>query len=232
MLDNTFHDSNSVYISDSKYPFEPPYFYFYKLNGEFPSLDCLRICRKLYNEALKLCEYGSPYIFSIVSLFENEHEMKLYLKENKEHFLDEMSYLFPKLSSEENDMPSHYKTSGKRKEKPKEITEETIKINLEIQSIFLNKQNNLQYCKMKQVRKKLPAWTMMGDILNIIQENSVSIISGETGCGKSTQVFLFIHGKPKFLPISRFKLIFPLNIIVPYCTHSFNKLCAGTAIYP
>jgi ATP-dependent RNA helicase DHX57 len=41
---------------------------------------------------------------------------------------------------------------------------------------------------MLQYRRKLPAWGLMNDILNTVQQSQVVVISGETGCGKSTQV--------------------------------------------
>ncbi|EZA52393.1 Putative ATP-dependent RNA helicase DHX57 [Ooceraea biroi] len=45
---------------------------------------------------------------------------------------------------------------------------------------------------MMQTRMKLPVWPCHRDILNVIHENQVVIISGETGCGKSTQVPQYI----------------------------------------
>ena len=41
---------------------------------------------------------------------------------------------------------------------------------------------------MIQQRSKLPAYTMRKDIVDIILNNQVVVISGETGCGKTTQV--------------------------------------------
>lgn len=41
-------------------------------------------------------------------------------------------------------------------------------------------------------RRNLPAWSMKDDVLKIINESPVSVVSGETGCGKSTQVPQYI----------------------------------------
>ncbi|KAJ8936706.1 hypothetical protein NQ318_020318 [Aromia moschata] len=49
-----------------------------------------------------------------------------------------------------------------------------------------------RYSKMLQTRKNLPAWNMKKDILNTINQSQVVVVSGETGCGKSTQVPQFI----------------------------------------
>lgn len=57
---------------------------------------------------------------------------------------------------------------------------------------FLNKQSNSHYRTMLKNRQKLPAFSMKSDILQTLQENQILLISGETGCGKTTQVAQFI----------------------------------------
>lgn len=46
--------------------------------------------------------------------------------------------------------------------------------------------------KMLQARKSLPAWNKKTELLNLIRNNQVVIVSGETGCGKTTQLPQFI----------------------------------------
>ncbi|KAK5085479.1 putative ATP-dependent RNA helicase ucp12 [Lithohypha guttulata] len=46
--------------------------------------------------------------------------------------------------------------------------------------------------KMLDARKRLPAWTKECDILTTIAGHSVTIVTGETGSGKSTQVVQFV----------------------------------------
>ncbi|CAI9565361.1 unnamed protein product [Staurois parvus] len=45
---------------------------------------------------------------------------------------------------------------------------------------------------MQRFREKLPSYTMKEEIVKIINSNQVTVISGETGCGKTTQVTQFI----------------------------------------
>merc|ERR1719450_1356576 len=45
---------------------------------------------------------------------------------------------------------------------------------------------------MLDFRKTLPAYKMRNDIVNMIESNRVTLISGETGCGKTTQVVQFV----------------------------------------
>ncbi|XP_022089180.1 ATP-dependent RNA helicase DHX36-like isoform X2 [Acanthaster planci] len=52
--------------------------------------------------------------------------------------------------------------------------------------------NNRQYRDMQEFRKKLPSYNMRHELLRLISENQVVVISGETGCGKTTQVPQFI----------------------------------------
>lgn len=177
------------------YPYDPPYFYFYKNTENFPKLDCLRIARRLFNEALEHCSDGTPSIFSAISLLENEFEIKSYLAENKEQFLDKDEPLFPKLINNDhnNHAPTHYEKGSTNKTNRGDISWEKLsKQDDEIRNKFMDKQKSPRYLKMKEARRKLPAWSKMNEILDTIHESQVTVISGETGCGKSTQVPQFL----------------------------------------
>ncbi|XP_051175200.1 putative ATP-dependent RNA helicase DHX57 [Leptopilina boulardi] len=178
----------------SKYPYEAPYFYFSKSEYSFCKLKSLRIMKRLYDEALQHCENGTPSIFAITTLLENEFEIKSYLDECKEQFLDKDDKLFPKLKKDsDNNGPSHHVKGVMDKRNKSNISwDQIVKMDDEIRRKFFQKQRNSQYLKMKDQRRKLPAWSMMDKVLDTIHENQVTIISGETGCGKSTQVPQFI----------------------------------------
>ncbi|KAG0721052.1 ATP-dependent RNA helicase DHX36 [Chionoecetes opilio] len=45
---------------------------------------------------------------------------------------------------------------------------------------------------MLEVRKKLPSYKMRDEIVDTIRNNQVVVLSGETGCGKTTQVAQFL----------------------------------------
>lgn len=55
-----------------------------------------------------------------------------------------------------------------------------------------SKLENQKYMQMMRKRQKLPSYSMQDEILKIINENQICVISGETGCGKTTQVAQFI----------------------------------------
>ncbi|GAM90609.1 hypothetical protein ANO11243_086540 [Dothideomycetidae sp. 11243] len=54
------------------------------------------------------------------------------------------------------------------------------------------RQTTPQQQKMNAARQKLPAWQLSEDIVNAVNSSQVTIISGETGSGKSTQSVQFI----------------------------------------
>lgn len=62
----------------------------------------------------------------------------------------------------------------------------------ELDSAFLEelnrKRESAEYKRMLKFREKLPAYKMRNEILKIVDENQVVVLSGETGCGKTTQV--------------------------------------------
>ncbi len=49
-----------------------------------------------------------------------------------------------------------------------------------------------EFMRMLEIRMKLPAWSYKDEILMLLKENQVLVLSGDTGCGKSTQVPQFI----------------------------------------
>ncbi|GJQ80024.1 hypothetical protein Trydic_g5004 [Trypoxylus dichotomus] len=57
---------------------------------------------------------------------------------------------------------------------------------------FLESRLESRYISMMKKRTKLPAFEMKDQIIDLIENNQVCVISGETGCGKTTQVAQFI----------------------------------------
>ncbi|KRT84976.1 helicase, partial [Oryctes borbonicus] len=57
---------------------------------------------------------------------------------------------------------------------------------------FSESQHDPKYKLMMKNRMKLPAFEMRNQIVSLIENNQVCVVSGETGCGKTTQVSQFI----------------------------------------
>ncbi|KAM6161312.1 ATP-dependent DNA/RNA helicase DHX36 isoform 2-T2 [Erethizon dorsatum] len=54
------------------------------------------------------------------------------------------------------------------------------------------KKTDLRYIEMQRFREKLPSYGMQKELVDLIDKHQVTVISGETGCGKTTQVTQFI----------------------------------------
>ncbi|RGP78763.1 hypothetical protein FLONG3_3127 [Fusarium longipes] len=63
------------------------------------------------------------------------------------------------------------------------------------QKIWADKSSTRKFQTMLQSRMQLPMWQFKEHVLQVVDENQVVIVCGETGCGKSTQVpsFLLEH---------------------------------------
>lgn len=57
---------------------------------------------------------------------------------------------------------------------------------------YKNMLNKKKYIKLKQFRETLPTYKKSSELLEVINNNQVIVISGETGCGKSTQVNIVV----------------------------------------
>ena len=77
---------------------------------------------------------------------------------------------------------SQYKPSSPSSGKSNEMLQEELKEN----------QKSKQYIAMQKQRKRLPAFQRQDEIVKTIQNNQVTVISGSTGCGKTTQVPQFV----------------------------------------
>ncbi|KAF3914873.1 hypothetical protein ABW20_dc0105860 [Dactylellina cionopaga] len=63
---------------------------------------------------------------------------------------------------------------------------------LEMMKISEERMDNMDGRKMMSIRRSLPAWNLRAHITEVIDSNSVTVISGETGSGKSTQCVQFV----------------------------------------
>lgn len=65
-------------------------------------------------------------------------------------------------------------------------------VSQKLKEALLEMQNSAEYVPMGRVRSKLPAHNFKSTVIKTVLGHQVTIVSGETGCGKTTQVPQFI----------------------------------------
>nr|XP_023677862.1 ATP-dependent RNA helicase DHX36 [Paramormyrops kingsleyae] len=67
-----------------------------------------------------------------------------------------------------------------------------IAVDQELKRDLHKKRTDTKYLDMMKFREKLPSYGMKEELVQLIRANQVLVVSGETGCGKTTQVTQFI----------------------------------------
>ncbi|KAJ0176215.1 hypothetical protein K1T71_008389 [Dendrolimus kikuchii] len=183
---------------NSLYPFEIPLLFFKTETSTnvIPELTFLRITARLIDEAKILAQDGIPSIYSLVELLNNEEDILNFIQFDTRTFPEPSDCLFPQLvengTLNKEKISSHYKKGVNKDNRSNKNFEAILKDNKDIHKLWLEKRDNERYNKMMAGRRKLPAWQKKNDILNALQKAQIVVISGETGCGKSTQVPQYI----------------------------------------
>ncbi|GAB0094943.1 putative ATP-dependent RNA helicase DHX57 [Sergentomyia squamirostris] len=183
----------------NQYPFEAPILLLKTTYPDFPSIICLRLMRLLANEARKIAIDGMPSFYTIAECLQAKEDIQEYLK------TDTASFLHPKMSifyvpdvqengvEEKQNRPSHYQKGSTGKSDQNLVSKEELRReNVRLVRKFEEKQNHQGYRNMMKIREALPVWDKQKEILRLLDNNQVLVISGETGCGKSTQVPQFL----------------------------------------
>jgi ATP-dependent RNA helicase DHX57 len=187
-----------------KYPGAPPIILLRTKISDISKSICLRINQRLIDESRELAKDQIPSVYSIVDLLKNEEEILQYLNKNtffKYPSAEVSIFDYDPHEIEDREdaeaaqvkLPSHYQLGRVDKFDKRNMSEQEItKENLNLIRKYHDKQKNSYYLKMLDTRKSLPAWPMKEEIVKTINSNQVVVISGDTGCGKSTQVPQFI----------------------------------------
>lgn len=187
-----------------KYPAAPPIILLRTKIADIPKSICLRINQRLIDESRELARDQIPSVYSIVDLLRNEEEILSYLNKNSffkcpsaavsifdydPHEIEDAE----EKAAAAGKLPTHYQLGRVDKFDKRIVSDQDIlKENHNLIRKFQEKQKNSYYQKMLASRQSLPAWPMKDEIVKTINANQVVVISGDTGCGKSTQIPQFI----------------------------------------
>lgn len=179
-------DPNWFYLeirfpSGNVYPYEAPLVFLKTTCPDIPSSLCLRLTRRIAEEARRFAEDQIPSVYSISELLQMDDEITLFLKSDRYKLLDGKKSLFhveleDELSlTDSKDLPTHYaKGATRNADKLNYSPAQMLKDDLNLVTKFLNKQNQKNYQDMLRSRKNLPAWPMMSNILEAIEMSPVS----------------------------------------------------------
>ncbi|XP_031626532.1 putative ATP-dependent RNA helicase DHX57 [Contarinia nasturtii] len=181
------------------YPYETPLIAVKTICPDISKVLCLRITRRCLEEAQILATDGMPSVYTIGDLLQNEQDIMDFLKNDRYIFPDPKKSVFSVEDEMENEVeeikerPSHYKKgSTGRSEFIQLNRNQMLRDDLSFCQLLSKRQTSGAYKEMMSSRRTLPAWQMSEKILNAIDSSQVIVISGETGCGKSTQTPQFI----------------------------------------
>ncbi|KAL8703816.1 MAG: hypothetical protein Q9201_003011 [Fulgogasparrea decipioides] len=165
------------------YPQTPPTMAIVSPN--LPAYIRLSILRQALEHA-KTHLAGSPMIFNLVDWLENEIPGII---ENPGRLRD--------VSAAVTGIPQYNQTMGKKpmlsKPRPQAIDWTSGKQHdMDVYQLWHSRQDTPQQQKMLAARRKLPAWKHQEAVVRAVTQNQVTIISGETGSGKSTQAVQYI----------------------------------------
>lgn len=187
--------------TECKYPHEAPLIVLSTTCKDFPQIQLLRLTKMLVDKARELAQDGMCSIYFLSDLLHNEELVLEYLDSCTENFMHPLRSLFYTGSSSDTTsgpskkltLASHYRKGQTSRDEPRNVSlASRHKENLDIARRFATQQKSQKYEDMQKVRRNLPAWEKRHEILELLQSNQVVVISGETGCGKSTQVPQFL----------------------------------------
>lgn len=193
-----------------KYPLEAPFIFIKTANEKLPITLRLKLMNRLYNEALKSAMIGEPSIYTIALYLQNIEtsgepwDNEIFHAPPFNESILQTSALPPGQYCIGNDEAQTNKENivgGPRHERGQtshsntnRSWNEVVQQNQRLIKRYLQKQREADsdYWKIFSKRQQLPAFQKRKEILNLLTQYQTIIISGDTGCGKSTQVPQYI----------------------------------------
>lgn len=195
------NDPNWFYVEirfppGNKYPFEAPMVFLKSTCPDLPPMFCLRLTRRLIEEAREVAKDGMPSVYTLTELLQLDTEVTRFLRTDRHRILDAKQSLFQD-TLDDNDnvedrrnLPTHYAKGrslgvnilfliniicfkGNNGPRLPQSAASKHKDDIALTMKFQDKQSNTHYLNMLKTRKSLPAWNMMETILETVDKHPV-----------------------------------------------------------
>ena len=158
----------------------------------------MKITSRLMEERKTCAADGVPAAFSLVSLLDDVSELDRIIA-TSDHKLSlpapvgDVDQSSPDEGAKcDNNgaaaLFSALEKPAKQEEKSKAQYRKMLEVNRRMKASFMKKKISGEKSKFDQIRESLPAWAERDKIVSLLSGHQVIVISGMTGCGKSTQV--------------------------------------------
>uniref|UniRef100_A0A665WCC3 Putative ATP-dependent RNA helicase DHX57 n=1 Tax=Echeneis naucrates TaxID=173247 RepID=A0A665WCC3_ECHNA len=205
----------------NRYPFQAPIVAFSTNDESVGAAGRLSVTERLFGEALAAAKSSEPVVYTLITLCEDEATMKELLGISHHKYSTPPSVVVappPSLAVTKNPVIVSQKCEAEELEEREEDEEDEVPVesesyvnlrkkmvnkhNLKIGNLlqengklcqeFLKKKLSRRFRSMLEQRKNLPAWQERENILDLLEDCQVLVVSGMTGCGKTTQIPQFI----------------------------------------
>ena len=200
------HDEDTKFIMEIRfrenfsYPENPPLVSLNTKYSKIPRQACLKVTARLMEEAKNLSLDQCPSVFSLINLLDDLTEMKKTLNRQDVSFSFAAGLEPTNVNvgtAQDRLMSSlgfNSSSSTSAKSSSSGISRSKLPRNLKLDNkrILERYEKKIVNRTMLETRQSLPAWNEQDKILKLLDNNQVLVISGMTGCGKSTQVPQYI----------------------------------------
>ncbi|XP_039913473.1 putative ATP-dependent RNA helicase DHX57 [Hirundo rustica] len=219
--DGPVYELEVRFPDENKYPLQAPLVAFYSTDENLPLACRLHVAEFLFGKALAAAESQEPVVYALVTCLEDEHEISELLSNTQHKFSvppvkprtesapasnqqaeastvpepQEEEVVAEEEEEEEQVVVENesYVNLKKKLSKKYDVQAKSLyNENVKICAQFRQKKSSRHFQAMLYERQKLPAWQERENILGLLESHQVLVVSGMTGCGKTTQIPQFI----------------------------------------
>uniref|UniRef100_A0A8C5HLM0 Putative ATP-dependent RNA helicase DHX57 n=1 Tax=Gouania willdenowi TaxID=441366 RepID=A0A8C5HLM0_GOUWI len=200
----------------NRYPFQAPIVAFSTNDECVTAAARLSVTERLFGEALTAAKNSESVVYTLISLCEDEKTMKELLAVGHHKYsspppvvvipppavvIPPPAVVIPspaEIRETEEDKADVFENDSYISLRKKMVSKHNHKIanvlseNGKLCREFQRKLSSRRYMSMLVQRKNLPAWHERENILEMLDRSQVLVVSGMTGCGKTTQIPQFI----------------------------------------